>query len=361
MIPASIRADDGTAMVIQRRSVAAAACDDLEPSWRRAVHDYPLPMIIVDLVAHEAVDANDAALDLFALRDGRPVNLRDHVQLDVRHRRLAELVRSGTVDSFEAQIATKQAEGPPVQLRVWVHALDRSRAPRRYAVAAVTEDGAVDPTRSPPMARTRDMVAGAIDGDWTCEWVTREVTALLGYRRDEFVGMPLLALAHPEIAGELVMALSHAGDTASGTILHARLRGADGGWRTVQMIVTPRPDDRPGAMFLLLEEQATPVRTGGRARPSDRLDETAGDRHTAALARDGGWATGALPELSTRQWEIVTRLQRGERVPGIAQAMYLSPSTIRNHLTAVFRKFGVHSQAELLACLRAGSTSVQSV
>ena len=31
--------------------------------------------------------------------------------------------------------------------------------------------------------------------------------------------------------------------------------------------------------------------------------------------------------------------------------MYLSPSTVRNHLTAIYRKFGVHSQAALLAKL----------
>jgi len=31
--------------------------------------------------------------------------------------------------------------------------------------------------------------------------------------------------------------------------------------------------------------------------------------------------------------------------------MFLSPSTIRNHLAAIYRKFGVHSQAELLAAL----------
>ena len=83
------------------------------------------------------------------------------------------------------------------------------------------------------------------------------------------------------------------------------------------------------------------------------------------MAHDGGWAAAAaatapktMPELSSRQWEIVTRLQRGERVPGIAKAMYLSQSTVRNHLTVVFRKFGVHSQEQLLARLRAAPASV---
>jgi DNA-binding CsgD family transcriptional regulator len=33
--------------------------------------------------------------------------------------------------------------------------------------------------------------------------------------------------------------------------------------------------------------------------------------------------------------------------------MYLSQSTVRNHLASIFRKVGVHSQPELLEYLRA--------
>src|SRR5580765_811818 len=93
----------------------------IDPAWRRAVHAYPLPMIIIDLAGHEAVDANDAALDLFAVRDGRPIDLADHIKLDDRHRQLAELVRSGTVDSFEAGITIRRAGAgmAPMDMRVW--------------------------------------------------------------------------------------------------------------------------------------------------------------------------------------------------------------------------------------------------
>jgi DNA-binding NarL/FixJ family response regulator len=61
----------------------------------------------------------------------------------------------------------------------------------------------------------------------------------------------------------------------------------------------------------------------------------------------------ALRDLTSRQWEIITRLLRGERVPTIASHMYLSQSTVRNHLASIFRKVGVHSQPELLEYLRA--------
>jgi DNA-binding NarL/FixJ family response regulator len=64
---------------------------------------------------------------------------------------------------------------------------------------------------------------------------------------------------------------------------------------------------------------------------------------TAALAADA---------LTPREFDIVDRLIRGDRVPVIATSLFVSQSTIRNQLAAVFRKVGVHSQQELIAYIR---------
>jgi DNA-binding NarL/FixJ family response regulator len=50
--------------------------------------------------------------------------------------------------------------------------------------------------------------------------------------------------------------------------------------------------------------------------------------------------------------EIVTRLLDGYRVPAIAGNLFLSQSTVRNHLASVFGKLGVASQQQLLDALR---------
>ena len=59
-----------------------------------------------------------------------------------------------------------------------------------------------------------------------------------------------------------------------------------------------------------------------------------------------------LSDLSPQQLLIISRLLWGRRVPQIAREMFLSQSTIRNHLSMVFRKLGVHSQGELIERLQ---------
>jgi DNA-binding NarL/FixJ family response regulator len=54
--------------------------------------------------------------------------------------------------------------------------------------------------------------------------------------------------------------------------------------------------------------------------------------------------TGEL--LTPREREILELLSTGLRAPSIATRLYLSQSTVRNHLSTAFKKMGVTSQAE---------------
>lgn len=73
---------------------------------------------------------------------------------------------------------------------------------------------------------------------------------------------------------------------------------------------------------------------------------------------DPSHASLDLSRLSPRELEIVRRLLAGDRVPRIADSMYLARSTVRNHLSSVFRKFGVYSQQQLIELLRAQPSDV---
>jgi PAS domain S-box-containing protein len=73
---------------------------------------------------------------------------------------------------------------------------------------------------------------------------------------------------------------------------------------------------------------------------------------------NGSSATrAALPELdrlSPREAEVLEQLLSGHRVTSIADELEVSEHTVRNHLKSMFRKLGVHSQAELVGLVRTG-------
>jgi DNA-binding NarL/FixJ family response regulator len=120
-------------------------------------------------------------------------------------------------------------------------------------------------------------------------------------------------------------------------------RAGDGSWRLAFATVHRRQLGLPGTrratdLAEVLRQIATELQD---------VDIEAGSRSTHDILSVPG-----VRGLPGRQREIVVRLARGERVGTIAARMYLSANTVRNHLSAVFKKFGVHSQAELLAVLQ---------
>lgn len=52
--------------------------------------------------------------------------------------------------------------------------------------------------------------------------------------------------------------------------------------------------------------------------------------------------------LSERELDILRLAKRGLPNPQIAQSLHISPGTVRNHLSAIYRKLGVHSRHEAL-------------
>jgi DNA-binding NarL/FixJ family response regulator len=57
---------------------------------------------------------------------------------------------------------------------------------------------------------------------------------------------------------------------------------------------------------------------------------------------------GTEQPLSEREIEILRLARRGLPNPQIAQALSISPGTVRNHLSAIYDKLGVHSRHEAL-------------
>jgi DNA-binding CsgD family transcriptional regulator len=138
------------------------------------------------------------------------------------------------------------------------------------------------------------------------------------------------------------------------------LRHRGGWWTDACLLVAPETRDHVGRVsFALLGLPPAPA--GARADRVAELELRL--RHIATEVRAAGVldeldampATSEHPrlrELTSRQWEILSRLIRGERVPTIARGLFISQSTVRNHLAGIYARFDVHSQAELLEAVR---------
>jgi len=52
--------------------------------------------------------------------------------------------------------------------------------------------------------------------------------------------------------------------------------------------------------------------------------------------------------LTVREREVLTILTRGSSTKEIAEALFISVSTVRNHIQNIFDKLGVHSRSEAI-------------
>ncbi len=60
----------------------------------------------------------------------------------------------------------------------------------------------------------------------------------------------------------------------------------------------------------------------------------------------------AFPELTEREREILTLIARHETNPEIAKRLYLSPKTVRNHVSNIFTKLQVADRAQAIVRAR---------
>ncbi|HXX77342.1 MAG TPA: response regulator transcription factor [Ktedonobacteraceae bacterium] len=56
----------------------------------------------------------------------------------------------------------------------------------------------------------------------------------------------------------------------------------------------------------------------------------------------------AFPELTEREREILSLLSQGQNNAEIAQRLFLSPKTVRNHLSNIFNKLQVADRAQAI-------------
>jgi DNA-binding CsgD family transcriptional regulator/PAS domain-containing protein len=271
---------------------------------------------------------------------------------------VAALLESGAFDGVRAQRSIARPDGVPTPVTAWGRRVEFGDRCNAIALFVPVDDvGLLERDPGAPWRRLAAVALGAADVDGVITQVSADITQVLGGTASDWLGESLSSLVHPDDRQGLPD-LSVSGKAAD-ALDDVRFRHLDGSWVTVCALVAPDVDEqRRGMLFALVGPPAHVPAAAERSRELEgRLRRIGLEVRAAGVLEDlvllptPGELSG-LDRLTTRQREILRRLHQGDRVSTIAADLYVSPSTVRNHLAAIFRHFDVHSQAELLAMLR---------
>ena len=194
-------------------------------------------------------------------------------------------------------------------------------------------------------------------------YVNKRILEWSGYEVSELEGQPVEMLVPPELhdvmAGERER--THKGDQRTRLSAFSRRDG-----RTFPVAVSPQVAETDDGEFIVLAllidlgevQTARPMGTAdgslaaelaGVAMKLQSMTFAASVSETALAPVDHP----ILSELSGREREVLAHLMAGSRVATIAEKLFISPNTVRNHLKSIYRKVDVSSQTELIELVRA--------
>ncbi|HSP29575.1 MAG TPA: helix-turn-helix transcriptional regulator, partial [Ilumatobacteraceae bacterium] len=330
-----------------------------------------LPLMVFSLPDGYLQAANDAARALYGLGSWSDrAHVRDIANpADVRHAMAAmSALSSGATDSYRARRTLQTNDGTMVlQMSVRRLVVGRTAFAVALAVPADPEDGTAPAPEGPFSAA---LVAGTIRANGAVVSVSSPgspmESALVAA-----LGDSLEHAAHPDEADRVAALLEsmRLGGRAAGAL---RILHPEHGWVVCQCkLFTIRRDTDDEAStgapvvghdsyaFVLSANVSNTSMVDRIARLERHIrrigsEVSAADLELGARPTTDHGVTAALDALepTARQRDIVERLARGQRVSSIASELFISRSTVRNHLAQVYRLAGVHSQDELLHTLR---------
>jgi PAS domain S-box-containing protein len=337
-----------------------------EAQLRDQVRHSPLAVILIRLSDGRTLEVSDAFV-MFAGTD-RESLLTERVADYAEEPEIAwasyALLASGALDGYTRKTSFRRQDGEVVTFSLWVSACTEPQPPR-YAISTIvtTADASEFSSAHDDASDTESLLIGTIDGQWRIDRITGAEDPGLAHSPQQVLGRSAFATIHPDDVGNGMLLAAHSTVRHGGAFGRIRFAARDGGWVTRRVSLQPLTGEGSNGFAFTVCRGASHSGDADPSMdatedPSAVLQPTDADRKTFGLA---AWmaafpTTLRVPELSTltaREYEIVLRLSFGDRVRTIAKDLHLSQSTVRNHLTTVFRKFHVSSQAELLARLHA--------
>lgn len=279
-----------------------------------------------------------------------------------------DLFAAGRLTGYETTRQLRRTGRDSVPVSVWLHSFD-DHPPSRFALAMLSvSDPPADLATAPDSCEPT--VVGTTDPASRIARISNDTEEVFGLSRAALRGRSLADVVTEADQTDVAEAIMEAAtqNRAVSLYVHTAAPGGDQaaptattGPTTQELVILPmEPSPSCAYVFLRVREGQELVRASGQEL-SNLLARLRHAWQVGGVARrlsglDDEDVPG-LDELTVREWEIVTRLLDGDRVPAIADALFLSQSAVRSHLGAVFGKLNVGSQQELLDLLRGRHSS----
>jgi len=309
----------------------------------------PLPALIVEVSSERILALSQAALALFSDQGSELVGRTvESLGVGIPPGAL-ELLVEGRLVGFETVHQLRLVDGSLVPLQTWVRTI--GDMPLQHVLLVFTLPGKAMRSAGSVLVSELGAVIGTTDARLMIDGLTGDLDATVNGTRKELLGQSIFEIVGAADVAGLVWAVAQTTSTGKGVALPVNMGRAIGQPQQCLMLLLPK-NPAPSFIFGLM----SPMRpeAASESELGALWDETRGDdifrvsRDLAALAV----AVPGLAELSPRELDVLTRLLAGRRVPAIARVLFISQSTVRNHLSSVFRKLGVESQQELIDLLR---------
>jgi DNA-binding CsgD family transcriptional regulator len=359
-VPQSSAADDGRRAL----GITPSSPDTIEA----LVGSSDVPLAAVDLPSGRFLAVNSSLASAVGSTIGALTGSSslDWLSADDRHAaRLGfQALADGDLTGYQAVRRLANPEDPDQVFSVWISTIDVEGT--RVGLASVIPSASHDNQfRVIPPASTvpepGNVVLGTVDGFWRVDRISQDVTALLGIAPEQCIGRPVLGVVHPFDVPALLAAVEHARRGERAVRFMLRVSAGSHDWTEVTVVLaTVAPGDPPPLAFALIRYDAPDD------APKDSAREMQLETHMLRIA-DELHAAGLIPrlqqlpalseeprlgKLTSREWAVLTRLLDGQRVSAIAADLYVSQSTVRNHLSSIYAKLGVHRQVDLIRLMR---------
>ncbi len=355
-VPEPVPADaPGPALALA--PMAQANSEDLHLALNRC----EFPVLVWSPPEGTILLANDAAAALVNVPLERLVGRQVFDFLSPRPavEQLAAIIAAGDIDGLTGARQLHPEGMEDIAVQFWTRVIELDG--RRRGVALLLPQSEIPRLGRDPAAPWRDLMpiaVGVADDQWRIIEVSADIHDIAGCTPEQCIGTDLLSLFHQSDVSEIPRGQGVAQLEAL-SLRHVRMAHQDGRWLEVSLLIAPFSTTPRESVFAVVGRSKRPLdATADRVASLEMHLRRIGSEVRAAgvLEAFEGLPSASqhpqLRELTTRQWEILSLLLEGQRVSTIADTLFISQSTVRNHLATIFKKFGVHSQAELLELLK---------